>query len=108
MHNTNNLAHLDLKAENIVITDSLDIALIDFCFSKDSEKPISILIGTRFYMAPEILSKMHETMKKPFIPKQADIFSLGICLFNIIYCHAPYRERNSNCYYHRLIEQGLL
>ena len=108
MHNTNKLAHLDLKAENIVITDSLEIALIDFCYSMDSEKPISIHIGTRLYMAPEILPLLDETVKTPFIPKLADIFSLGVCLYNIIYCQFSFTERNSNCYYHRLIEQGLL
>jgi serine/threonine protein kinase len=42
-------------------------------------------IGNAFYLPPEVLSQ------HPFLPKPADIWSLGILLIFIIFLEAPYK-----------------
>lgn len=72
------IAHLDLKLENILLTEENRIKLCDFGCSanfNDLEQKIRIThkIGTPIYLAPEIESTN-------FLPTKADIWSLGIIL----------------------------
>jgi calcium-dependent protein kinase len=58
--------HRDIKAENIMLKsacdDDLDIKLIDFGLSSrfdtnDKERVMSTIVGSPYYMAPEVLLK---------------------------------------------------
>lgn len=85
MHQELGIAHLDLKADNFVVTDSYDLALIDFGMVED----ISELVKdsnkmTRIYRAPEVLKG------KQYNPQTVDIFGIGICLFMVICRDAPF------------------
>jgi len=48
------IAHLDLKLENIIILEDGGLALIDFGLSKDSEYYLSYPCGTDGYFPPEV------------------------------------------------------
>jgi serine/threonine protein kinase len=54
-----NIAHLDIKPQNLIINDYLEIKIIDFSVSMDysrNAKEIKIpYVGTPFFMAPEII-----------------------------------------------------
>ena len=60
------VAHLDIKLENVVLTSSGVIKIIDFGLSHvynanadgtaDRSEPLTGYVGTRSYMAPEVLS----------------------------------------------------
>jgi len=74
------IAHKDLKPENVFIDPgTLKVSVIDFGLS-------SIVDGTRekkycgspLYMAPEMLNK------EPYDPVQADIWSLGVILYEML------------------------
>ena len=59
----NKIAHLDLKPQNILITEYLDIKLIDFSVSVEygklnSEEIKLPYVGTPFFMPPEIIKRM--------------------------------------------------
>lgn len=56
MHDYANLAHLDLKLENIVIDSDFTLKIIDFAFCEDKDEEISACKGTQAYMAPEIIN----------------------------------------------------
>jgi serine/threonine protein kinase len=86
LHN-NGVAHMDLKLENILLGEDLNIKIIDF----DMAKPLnegSLLngSGTLMYRAPEI--------KKGFCSNQiaADVYSLGVILFIMLSGTFPYAE----------------
>ena len=79
------LCHRDLKTENIVLCgDEFIIKLIDFGFSSKiirnedgSVEYQTEYVGTKEYAAPEILKGI------PYDGEKADIFSLGVILFNL-------------------------
>ena len=102
LHNKNGYSHMDFKLENMVFTDAYDIALIDFCFAQLNDDHISKPLGTRFYMAPEVVDCMIYN-KVPFSGNKADIYSLGLCLFIIIFCAHPFREWNIHCLYYKYL-----
>lgn len=54
MHNVNNLAHLDLKPDNLVITDDLTLAFIDFGHTNRKTAMLDCIVGTDSYMPPEV------------------------------------------------------
>ena len=75
----NKIAHMDLKPENIIIDDLLNVKIIDFSISIDYKKLSSDTIklplrGTSFYMAPEVLRT--DTIQVSDLNK-VDLFSLG-------------------------------
>ena len=79
------LMHRDIKPENLLISENGIIKLCDFgnCASSDNRKTFC---GTIEYMAPEILNRTRYDEK-------ADIWSLGILLYEMLHGHAPYHGR---------------
>ena len=78
LHTTARMAHLDIKLENILVTEEGDLKLCDFGMVRPVVSEINQRLGTDMYMAPEIADKVfNETYKG--VP--ADIFSLGSLLW---------------------------
>jgi len=78
MHNLR-VVHRDLKLENILIDDNLNLKVADFGFA--CYKNIDALKsyrGTMTYMAPEIKEG------KTYGGKNVDMFSIGVILFIIV------------------------
>ncbi len=89
LHSTNGLAHLDIKPDNIVLTDNFKLAINDFSFVEKLNSIISHTTGTDQYMAPEVRRTMN-SQSMVYIPEKADIFSLGISLFIIMFQKMPF------------------
>ena len=86
------IAHLDLKPQNIVINEYLELKLIDFSISLDysqiKDKTIQLKCkGSRFYMPPEVLSS--KRIKISDLNK-VDLFSFGIILYNFAFGKYPF------------------
>ena len=81
-------AHRDLKLENILLTGDLErIKICDFGFVTDTGSELSdIYCGSRSYAAPEIL------LGKPYDPKKADIWALGVILYILVVGRMPFDE----------------
>lgn len=78
MH-SKNVVHRDLKIENILYDDEMNIKVADFGFSTYKQiAKLKSYRGTMTYMAPEI------KLGKKYDGRQADIFSLGVILFIIV------------------------
>ena len=82
-------AHRDLKIENIMIDGNYNVKIGDFGFAsaldgKNGTGKLTSQVGTLKYCAPEILRK------RPYVGTQVDIFSLGICLFIIVFGKYPF------------------
>ena len=89
----NKIAHLDVKPQNILITEYLDIKLIDFSISLDysnfkkEEEIIPPYAGTPFFMAPEILKGTKIKIKDL---QKVDLFSLGVTLYILGFGQLPF------------------
>ncbi len=83
------IAHLDIKMENILINDKLDIKIIDFGFAVKATKENyqKLFCGTISYMAPEIVNK------EKYIAQFSDIWSLGVLLFVMLFGRFPFRAK---------------
>jgi len=85
------LAHLDLKLENILV-DPKGIKLIDFdaCESVKSNLKVTSNKGSLGYRAPEISKGNAENLIA------GDVYSLGIVLFIMVVGTPPYNEVEKN------------
>lgn len=91
------VCHRDLKCENILIDDNMNLKLADFGFA--CYKNINALEsyrGTLTYMAPEIKEC------KQYNGKQVDMFSIGVILFIIVKGNFPFREARKTDYFYQL------
>ena len=88
MHEVKKVVHLDIKASNVMLDEKLNIALTDFgCSSGEDVEDFKYMQcnkGTRPYMAPEIIEG------DVFDGRKADIFSLGVLLFQIVIGRFPF------------------
>lgn len=92
LHTQANLAHLDIKLENILVSEDGSVKLCDFGMVESIEADLVKRQGTEMYMAPEIIEKRHgETYKG--VP--ADIFSLGVLLWILAFAQPPFSEATS-------------
>lgn len=82
-----NIIHRDLKPENILITENGTPKLADFGVARLSESTSltrsGTQVGTPYYMAPE-------AWEGKILDAQADIWSLGIILFEMLAGKVPF------------------
>ena len=81
------IAHRDVKPENFLLSSDKEDATIkaaDFGLSQFfiSGKPFKSLIGSAYYVAPEVLNRSYG-------PK-ADMWSLGVCLYVMLSGSSPF------------------
>ncbi|CAF4700375.1 unnamed protein product [Rotaria sp. Silwood1] len=87
------IAHRDLKAENLLLTNETDDAilkLIDFGFAKEGNNeplPLKTPLFTPLYVAPEILSNER-------YDKACDIWSMGVIMYILLCGYPPFFPRN--------------
>jgi serine kinase len=96
---SNNIAHRDLKCENILLSCEYGVKLTDFgfaCFSvnRDSHRVLKeTFCDTAAYAAPEILKQ------QPYDPKLGDVWSLGVILFIMLNGSMPFDSSDHHMQY---------
>ena len=84
------MAHLDLKLENLLISDDCSIKLCDFGFCESLHSKTYATLGSQGYMAPEIkISKSYDRIS-------ADVFALGVVLFILEFGGPPFEEASAS------------
>lgn len=90
----NNIAHLDIKPENFLVGDDLNLKITDFGHAKnlvDSPYLSSRLSGSLKYLSPE------RFCSKPFDGYKADIYALGVSLFHLLTTTYPFSKASVEC-----------
>ena len=93
-----NIIYRDLKPENIIIEEDGYPKLSDFGSSKFLQGRTYTVLGTPYYMAPEIITGKGYN-------HSVDYWSLGILLFEIVYGHVPFGANTNDPF---LIYQSIL
>ena len=87
LHNEG-IAHRDLKLENIIVSSSYDVKLIDFGFSSERANDclLTTYCGSYYYSAPEVLDN------QPYIGSAADMWSAGVILYTLVMGSLPFYD----------------
>ena len=100
------ICHRDLKLDNFLFDENFNIKLSDFGFSSfikkyknGKKKKQTEYLGTSHYIAPEILMEM------PYDGEKADIFSLGVILFNLRTCKYGFINASIDDSYYKFIKK---
>ena len=98
------IAHRDIKPENILFETKEDdsrIKIIDFGLARkhyaNIEKPMGTLLGTPYYIAPEVLKKRYDN--------KCDLWSVGVIAY-ILLCGYPPFNGADNAAVHDAVRTG--
>ena len=98
------ICHRDIKPENIIFVDDLcdEIKLIDFGLSKrfnyseellqtareeESKTFLSSLVGTPYYVAPEVLEAVYD--------ERCDLWGVGVILYVMMCGYPPFNGKST-------------
>ena len=97
-----NIMHRDLKPSNILVHEGrIKIADFGFCKSLETNKDLAqTMLGSPIYMAPEVLKGEIYTVR-------ADVWSLGVVLYEMLFGYCPYEESSIARLINLLDEQQL-
>lgn len=83
-----NVIHRDIKLENILLTKTGEIVLIDFGSAADiSNGPTTGLVGTCDYFSPEMVTG------KTY-GKDVDVWQIGVVAYELLVGHPPFNDPN--------------
>ena len=93
------VAHRDIKLNNIVLDSLESPKIIDFGFARRGvNSNFESGCGTVNYMAPELLSNLNNKKKAG----KADIWALGVILYYLITRRYPFRATNENVLFNKV------
>ncbi len=95
----NRVVHRDVKPANILITTDNKVKITDFGIARLDSSNLTQegqLLGTPNYMAPEQIQGKE-------VDHRADLFSLGVVLYEMLTRHKPFQGENLTVVSHRIV-----
>ena len=96
-----NVAHRDLKLENILLARKNDLShikIVDFGLSKHTTGMMSSVLGTPQFVSPEMLNRKVKTYGK-----YVDMWSAGVLLYIFLSGFPPFFDTNENALFRKII-----
>jgi serine/threonine protein kinase len=99
----NSIVHRDLKIENILISKTGDIKIIDFGLSNlfSPRNHLKTFCGSLYFAAPELLQA------KAYLGPEVDVWSFGIVLYVLVCGKVPFDDQSMPAL-HAKIKKGLV
>ncbi|XP_063633117.1 testis-specific serine/threonine-protein kinase 3-like [Cydia splendana] len=100
-----NIAHRDLKCENVLISANFNVKLTDFGFVRPmsdggpNDDLSNTYCGSLLYAAPEILKGV------PYAPKSCDLWSMGVILYAMLNKALPFNDTSVRVLYDKQIQR---
>lgn len=97
------IIHRDIKPSNLLRADSGEVKIADLGVSNEFDGTDALLtstVGTPAFTAPECISQ--QPGEPPYSGKAADIWSLGVTLYSLVYGKVPFFDNNILALYHQI------
>lgn len=97
------IVHRDLKPDNVFMSQSGQVKLMDFGIAKTKDLSITrtgYTLGTPYYMAPEQVTAKDVTTR-------ADIYAYGIVMFELFAGIKPFRAENVHEVFFKILNEPL-
>lgn len=96
---SNNVAHRDIKPDNIIINNMHQLKLVDFGLcTNNSDALRETFCGSPAYAAPECICR------RPYDASSSDIWSAGVVLYAMATGQLPWRINNLNLMINQIVE----
>jgi len=102
------IIHRDLKPSNLLRADSGEVKIADLGVSNEFDGQDALLTntaGTPAFTAPESIS--YKLGDDPYSGRAADIWSLGVTLYTLVFGKVPFHDENILALYNKIRTQEL-
>jgi len=97
------IIHRDIKPSNLLRADSGEVKIADLGVSNEfhgTDAFLTSTVGTPAFTPPESLSQ--QPGEPPYSGKTADIWSLGVTLYSLVFGKVPFHETNILALYNQI------